>query len=90
MSERRYTWEEIARDSKLWVSWLWNSMWRAGKGYARNSLRRTGKGEDRRPDKLGSVAPKWRRYLQRYATAPCKQTRHQLSRAHAAIMRGKR
>jgi hypothetical protein len=61
-----------------WVSMLWHTMWRTGKGYMRHSMRHTGKTDrdgtvDRRADKLeGPLArmPKWMRgYSQRYAVA---------------------
>lgn len=36
----------------MWVSMLWHAMSVTGKGYRRHSLRNTGKGDDRRKDKL--------------------------------------
>lgn len=38
---------------KLWIEILWAAMHKTGHGYKRHSLRRTGKGLDRRNDKLG-------------------------------------
>ena len=37
---------------KLWIELLWTAMQKTGKGYHRQSLKRTGKGVDRRNDKL--------------------------------------
>ena len=37
---------------KLWIAILWNAMGKTGNGYKRDSLRHTGKGVDRRNDKL--------------------------------------
>lgn len=86
--KRFYTWEQIARDTKLWVAFLWRGMWKTGKGYMRGSLRRTGKGDDRRPDKLeGTMAkePKWlRSYHGRYVAPAIRQTPRQKRRARAA------
>lgn len=55
---------------KEWASMLWQIMNITGKGYKHHSLRNTGKGEDRRQDKL-DVANRgerqdWRTYQQRY------------------------
>lgn len=38
-----------------WVSMLWHAMQVTGKGYKRHSLRNTGRGTDRRSDKLREV-----------------------------------
>lgn len=35
-----------------WSSLLWEAMRKTGRGYHRPSSRHTGKGQDRRPDKL--------------------------------------
>jgi hypothetical protein len=37
---------------KLWIELLWTAMQKTGKGYHRPSLKHTGKGVDRRNDKL--------------------------------------
>jgi hypothetical protein len=36
----------------MWISMLWHAMRLTGNGYKRHSLRNTGKGTDRRRDKL--------------------------------------
>jgi len=41
--------------SVLWVRQLWLAMARTGKGYRRDSGRNTGKGDDRRKDKVGTT-----------------------------------
>ncbi len=38
---------------RQWSEWLWRTMSNTGKGYKRHSLRNSGKGKDRRADKLG-------------------------------------
>lgn len=49
---------ELGRHPMLWVSLLEQAMQRSGRGYRRPSLRHTGRGQDRRPDKLvGSQIP---------------------------------
>lgn len=54
--------------SVLWCSLLWTTMARTGKGYRKTSLKRTGKGKDRRPDKLKRPMRKcFRAYEQRYS-----------------------
>lgn len=57
--------------TKNLVSVLWHAMNLTGKGYRRHSLRHTGRGDDRRRDKLdceASGVPQWlRRYRQRYS-----------------------
>ena len=35
-----------------WISMLWHAMAATGNGYKRDSLKRTGRGDDRRNDKL--------------------------------------
>jgi hypothetical protein len=39
----------------LWVAMLWQAMLTARRGYRRRSLRHTGKGTDRRADKLEAI-----------------------------------
>lgn len=39
----------------MWVSMLWQAMLKTGKGYKRVTQRHSGKGEDRRKDKLEAV-----------------------------------
>ena len=55
---------------RRWISMLWHVMSATGNGYKRHSLRRTGRGDDRREDKLnGAVAgvPKcFRQHSERY------------------------
>lgn len=74
--QRFYTWEQLARDPSLWVALLWRGMWKRGAGYMRNSLRHTGRGEDRRKDKLEGplrgVSKFFRSYATRYASPPIK------------------
>jgi hypothetical protein len=54
----------------MWVSMLWQAMAKTGKGYRRHSLRRTGKGDDRREDKKGFGGDKLsRRLMQRVQVA---------------------
>ena len=36
-----------------WIAMLWRAMSATGNGYKRHSLRRTGRGDDRRPGKDG-------------------------------------
>ncbi len=36
----------------MWIALLWDAMGRTGRGYRKPSLKHTGRGEDRRPDKL--------------------------------------
>ena len=38
-----------------WISMLWHAMAATGNGYKRDSLKRTGRGDDRRNDKLRMV-----------------------------------
>ena len=38
---------------RQWSEWLWKTMSNTGHGYKRHSLRNSGKGKDRRADKLG-------------------------------------
>lgn len=45
--------ERIFRDA--WVSVLWKAMAETGKGFHRHSLRHSGRGDDRRPDKIGAT-----------------------------------
>lgn len=62
-----YKFEEIVADTKLWIALLWSAMSKAGKGYRRHSLRHSGRGDDRRKDKLEFAGPqKYRRYRDRY------------------------
>ena len=37
---------------RQWSEWLWRTMCSSGEGYKRDSLRNTGRGTDRRADKL--------------------------------------
>lgn len=52
------------------VATLWRAMRETGHGYRRRSLRHTGRGEDRRKDKLEAIelgiSPMERRYERRY------------------------
>lgn len=52
------------------VAALWRAMQATGRGYRRHSLRNTGRGEDRRKDKIEAVelgiSPMARRYERRY------------------------
>lgn len=72
-----HTWAEIAADTRLWVSLLRRAMVARGEGYRFPSMRNTGRGEDRRKDKLeGPLAgyPKaFRSYAARYAAPPMKK-----------------
>jgi len=57
---------------EAWVSMLWNAMRATGKGYKRHSLRNTGRGDDRRKDKLEVQrhhSQDMRRYRVRYSPA---------------------
>lgn len=50
-----------------YVALLWEIMATTGKGYKKGSLRNSGKGEDRRADKLGTKKSKFfRSYAKRY------------------------
>lgn len=53
-----------------WVSVLWNAMTATGRGYKRQSLRHSGRGEDRRLDKIecakAGIPQRMRRYRYRY------------------------
>lgn len=51
----------------LWLQMLWNKMASTGHGYRHPSLKHTGKGQDRRPDKLGGEPSLLRRYRNRYS-----------------------
>jgi len=46
--------EWFTRFVKNWIATLWNAMATTGRGYRRPSMRHTGKGTDRRLDKLPS------------------------------------
>jgi hypothetical protein len=39
----------------MWVSMLWQAMLKTGKGYRRSSQRHSGKGDDRRADKIAAA-----------------------------------
>ena len=54
---------------KLWAAMLWTAMSKSGDGYHRPSLKHTGRGSDRREDKLepANSNATFRRYRQRYA-----------------------
>lgn len=69
---------------EVWVATLWAAMGKTGRGYRRHSLRHTGKGDDRRKDKLGTT--KIERQLIQQQTAPWKRTPRQIRRAHAAAL----
>lgn len=91
-----HTWEEIARDTKLWVSLLWAAILKRARGYRFQSQRHTGKVNfidgtlDRRKDKLeGETAayPNWlRSYRRRYESPVIKPSRRAQSRARARMM----
>lgn len=52
---------------EAWVSLLWFSMTRTGRGYKRQpTARRSGLGDDRRPDKTFGVPKQFRRYQRRF------------------------
>lgn len=94
VKQRFFRWEDFARNTRLWLSLLWQAMSRTGRGYKRHSLRHTGRrnadGEwDRRKDKIdGELAfmPKWfRSYSTRYAAPRIRQTRRQISRARRGM-----
>src|SRR4051812_37625253 len=75
-----YTWEQIARDPRLWIALIRKAMAKTGNGYRRHSLRHSGNGDDRREDKLEgefSYSPLLRRYNQRYAATRMIQTPRQ-------------
>lgn len=54
-----------------WIVMLWDTMMKTGKGYKMQSLRNTGKGTDRRADKLEQlgVSRLARQYSNRYPGA---------------------
>jgi len=53
---------------ELWITLLREAMAKTGNGYKRHSLRNTGKGDDRRKDKLEQPEKKmFRNYRNRYA-----------------------
>lgn len=60
---------KITGFGKNWAAMLWRVMVLTGRGYKRESLKRTGKGEDRRKDKLEAkgVTKRFRQYRNRYA-----------------------
>lgn len=92
-----HTWEEIARDVRLWVALLRKAMFSSGRGYRRASLRHTGKqdaktGEwDRRKDKIEGpfafASKALRSYAARYACPPIRLT-EKSRRRHTNLMRG--
>lgn len=49
-----------------WSNMLWRAMHKPQRGLRLNSLGYTGRGGDRRPDKLKGVPPLLRRYKKRY------------------------
>jgi len=51
-----------------WAAMLWRIMSNTGKGYKKPSMKRTGKGEDKRADKVG-VPSLYRRYNKRYSVS---------------------
>lgn len=52
---------------ELWRAALWRGMVQSSRGYMRHSLRNTGRGKDRRADKLTDTRSKfWRSYKKRY------------------------
>jgi hypothetical protein len=61
---------------QIWASQLWQVMSATTRGYHRHSLRNTGKGNDRRKDKLEAaergIPTAFRRYRDRYSTVPAK------------------
>ena len=60
------------------VSVVTHAMTHTGKGYKRDSMRNTGRGDDRRKDKLAeSDVPKmFRQYRTRYESVPMRSTPH--------------
>lgn len=51
---------------ELWRAALWRAMAVTTRGYRRYSLRHTGRGKDRRGDKMSGVPKFWRSYQKRY------------------------
>jgi hypothetical protein len=47
-----HTWQEVASDKRLWISLLRRAMFAKSKGFRLPSMKNTGRGEDRRKDKL--------------------------------------
>jgi hypothetical protein len=50
-----------------WATMLWTAMQMSGEGYRKDSMKRTGKGGDRRGDKLEGTPKLLRQYQARYA-----------------------
>lgn len=77
-ADTRYTLEQLARSPKLWALWIASAMDRSGRGRCTPSFRHTGRGDDRRKDKLeGGMAGArkcFRSYEQRYACPPIRLT----------------
>lgn len=55
--------------AKRWAAMLWGTMRQTGNGYRKYSMKNTGRGLDRRSDKLDADrSPTFRRYQERYAS----------------------
>jgi hypothetical protein len=66
-ARRFLTERELKSQTEQWISMLWHAMAATGNGYRRHSLRHTGRGNDRRKDKLEFNGPAlMRRYRDRY------------------------
>jgi hypothetical protein len=87
-----HTWQEVASDKRLWISLLRRAMFAKSKGFRLPSMKNTGRGEDRRKDKLegplAGVPKAFRSHAARYA-APAIRLTEKSARRKANLMRGK-